>query len=443
MTNILKKSTSLLVLAATALLACCQNDEEGISQQESAVSAAKEWLEKNDPGLEALQYAEAVSWENAVVLDNDGEQAIEVPLELIPGTSANVTGDTGYKTHIRLLLIRNPDAGYKIFDIVYSTKDASFDNDDKAFNILDIGSSYSGYITIQKSDNSIAYSGKYEEGKFSGLHNYISQRSSTSRLVCSYYVTVGPYTTCSNWVWYPDYASVPGGNTLPPGYMPGISGPLILAIPILDPCKAAVGASMFASNPGFVAARAAVAAAGANGYEHSITLGTPNSAGTWSSSPIQTNANPYGVAVNDKLPGAMAAIHNHPHNTALSTGDIYAAVTLNTKVPTFTTSFIVTAGQTYAIVVTDLAKAQNFVKEHPADLSPNYPPEFPDDIFDQIDYITSQIGGSIDSKTAAISSVLDKYDAGITLMKQESDGKFSRFKIEKNQDGSYVPVPCK
>lgn len=444
MNSKLRKSISFLAVGTAIFFACCQNDETGASEKESAVLKAREWLENSNPSLEALKYTQSISWDNAIVLDKEGEQAVEVPLRLTENTLTNVVEDTRYKTYMRLLLIKDTD-GYKIFNIAYTTKDASFNNNDKAFNILNTGSDYSGYITIQKSDNSVAYSGKFANGEFTGLHNYSQEQGTTNRLVCTYYVTVGPYTTCSNWVWYPDYTSVPGGN-LPPGYMPGISGPLWpngFPYPPVDPCTAAVKASGVAANAGFTSAAAAVAAAGAaDGNEHSITLGTPGASGAYTNSAIRTNGNPNGVSVNESLAGAFAAIHNHPNNTALSSGDVYAAVTLATKNSAFTTSFILTGGETYAIVVTNLANAQAFVKQYPPDLSPNYPPEFPDAIFNQINNITSEIGNSIDSKTAAIASVLDQNNAGITLMKLGPDGKFTRVKIQKNPNGTYSYVPC-
>ncbi|CAA9197210.1 hypothetical protein FLA105534_01520 [Flavobacterium bizetiae] len=445
MKKTIRKSITFLTLGTAVFFACCQNDEIGKLEQDSAVSDAREWLESNPTSLEALKYAKTISWENAIILNNNGEQAIEVPLKLAEGATANVVQDEDFKTYMRLLLIKNADSSYKVFDIVYTTKDNAFNNEDKTFNILTLGSKFSGYITIQKNDNSIAYSAEFDNGEFSGLHNYSVEPSTTNRLVCTYYVTVGPYTTCSNWVWYPDYTSLPGGN-LPPGYMPGITGPLWpngYPYPPIDPCAAAVKASGVAANAGFASARDAIAAAGAaDGNEHSITLGTPGASGTYTNSAIRTNGNPNGVSVNESLAGAFAAIHNHPNNTALSSGDIYAAVTLNTKNTAFSTSFIITGGETYAIVVNNLAQAQAFVKQFPPDLSPNYPPEFPDAIFNPIFNITSEIGNSIDSKTAAIGSVLDQNNAGITLMKLGPDGKFTRIKIQKNPNGTYSYVPC-
>lgn len=119
-------------------------------------------------------------------------------------------------------------------------------------------------------------------------------------------------------------------------------------------------------------------------------------------------------------------------------GDIYTAVTLATKVDNFNVSIILTGGETYAIYVTNLALAQSFVSEYPPDLSPNYPPEFPTFIFDQIDLVKSKIGNSNESRTAAISSILDKYNSGITLLKLDSSGNFNRVKIQETTmpDGS-------
>ncbi|WP_264537696.1 hypothetical protein [Flavobacterium sp. N1736] len=422
----------------------CENESPATNEiisKDKTISKAKEWLENNKPNLEALEYTQTVDWNNAVLLNNGGEEAVEVPIVLKNNISTNVIEDQDYKTCMSLLFIKNVAGVYNVFNIVYTTKNELLNNNDKSFNILNIGSEYSGYITIQKSDNNIAFSGKYENGEFSGFHNYSPKISTTSKLVCTYYVTVGNYSTCSNWVWYPDNTT--SGGNLPPGYMPGISGPLYPnGLPPVDPCIAALRTNGIVTNQGFINARAAVVAASADGHEHSITLGGTASSSSPYTQSVMNNGGTNGVAVNESLQGAFAAIHNHPNNSALSSGDIYAAVTLNTKNAAFTTSFIITGGQTYAIVVNNLPNAKNFVNNYPPDLSPNYPPEFPNVIFDQIDFINSQIGNSIDSKTASISSVLDKYNAGITLMKLESNGKFNRIKIVKNADGSYSSVPC-
>ena len=105
-----------------------------------------------------------------------------------------------------------------------------------------------------------------------------------------------------------------------------------------------------------------------------------------------------------------------------------------------------TAGETYAIVITDLKAAQAFIAAYPADLSPNYPPEFPQVIFDQIQEIKTTFGESNEARTTAMALILDKNNAGITLMKQDSSGEFKPFKTKEttNSDGSktFSSVPC-
>ena len=442
MNHKVSRSISLLSLSSAIIFAGCQKDEIGILNQDSAVISAKEWLETNKPDLEALEYTQTIDWNNAILLNNDGEQAVEVPLILENNASTNVVNDSEYKTHMRLLLIKDINNSYKAYNIVYTTKGTYFDNNDKSFNILDIGSAYSGFITIQNSNDKIVYSGKYENGTLLGLHNFDEGQNITNRLVCSYYVTVGPYTTCSNWVWYPDY----GPGDLPYGYMPGISGPIVIHIPPvkLDPCNAAKTVTGISGNTSFINAKAAVIQAGADGNEHSITLGKGSTA-AFTQAPMN-NGGTNGVNVNQNLPGAFAAIHNHPNETPLSSGDIYVAVTLNTKNSNFTTSFITTAGETYAIVITDLTAAQSFVAAFPPVITTQYPPEFPDSIFNEIADIRFRLGESNESRTAAISLVLDNHNSGITLMKQDSSGNFNRVKIQEATlaDGSkrYTLIPC-
>lgn len=105
-----------------------------------------------------------------------------------------------------------------------------------------------------------------------------------------------------------------------------------------------------------------------------------------------------------------------------------------------------TNGETYAIVVTNLALAQAFVKTFPADQLPNQSPEFHDTIFNQILDVRPQMGESTEGRTRGIAFVLDNNNAGITLMKQDDSGVFNPIKIEEqiNADNSktYNSIPC-
>lgn len=225
-----------------------------------------------------------------------------------------------------------------------------------------------------------------------------------------------------------DYNSGGGGST-PPN----------------DPCSTGTTTTTISQNSQYTTASTSIATASVDGKEHSITLGKDTD-GQMTQSPMN-NGGMNSVAVNTSWPGAFAAIHNHITDTPPSTGDIYAAITLNETSSDFTTSFINVPDGSYSIVVNNLGLAQAFVSEYPADISSGYSPEFPMKIFDEIDIIQAyHTGSSAEGKMQAVSFVLDKYNSGITILKQDSDGNFKPFKIEEtiNSDGSktYTLIPC-
>ncbi|KLT70628.1 hypothetical protein AB674_05720 [Flavobacterium sp. ABG] len=222
-----------------------------------------------------------------------------------------------------------------------------------------------------------------------------------------------------------------GGNSNPQHYSP-------------DPCETAKQTNSDAKSNAFKTALAKILAASADGKEHSITLGR-STYNEISQAPMN-NGGTNDVKINATYPGAFASIHNHPNKTPLSAWDIYATITLHEKSPFFNTSFIATDGEVYAIVVNDLEAAKAFVKAYPADISPIYPPEFPDVIFNQMLDMRSYTGQSNQGKTTAIAFILDKNNAGITLMKQDESGDFNPVKIQEttqtNGSKKYTAIPC-
>jgi hypothetical protein len=210
-----------------------------------------------------------------------------------------------------------------------------------------------------------------------------------------------------------------------------------------NPCDAAKSTTIDSKNSNYASAKSNILGADPT-IEHSITLGK-DANGNITQAPMN-NGETNIVKVNETWAGAFATLHNHTNNTPLSTGDIYNAVTLNNKNSNFTTSFVLIDGETYAIVVTNLVEANAFVKAYPADENPPYPPEFPDAIFYQIDDMKDYMGYSIEGRTTAISTILDQYSSGITLMKQDSNGEFYPLKakttILPNGSKSYILTPC-
>ncbi|MDX6190501.1 hypothetical protein SGQ83_14155 [Flavobacterium sp. Fl-318] len=224
-----------------------------------------------------------------------------------------------------------------------------------------------------------------------------------------------------------------GGNSNPPQNNTG-----------LDPCETAAQATLDAKSTTFTAAKAAIIAASSDGKEHSITLGR-STYNEISQAPMN-NGGQYNVVTNTTWPGAFAVLHNHPNNTKPSAGDIYASVTLNEKSVFFNTSFVLTGGEVYAIVVTDLAAAQAFVKAYPAYINPPNTPEFPDSLFYEMEALRPAMGYSQNGLAIAMAYVLDQHNSGITLFKQDSTGDFQPIKIKQitqpNGNKAYTTVPC-
>jgi hypothetical protein len=456
MMNKLKVTISLFIFLFSM---SCQTEEVQIDDTSSLVASAKKWLEINKPKLQALDYTETIDWENAIVTDGNTGKIVEVPLILVPNTVTNIGEDSSYKTYMRLLFLENKDKTYDVQSLIITTKDLAFDNANKEFHINKFNPDYSGYLTLQNSENKILYSGKYEKGKKIRTPRRTNE---TSKWVCSYIITVGTYSTCK-WDWVmdaddPEWLLAQWGWT---NYDPNMGGggggdpwntdpwnPDPEPDPSwenVDPCTKATMMTNSIIGSEYRSAVSKIIAASSDGLEHSITLGKGERLWEVIESPMNTGGT-NNVKVNTSLLGAYATIHNHTTVSPLSSGDIYASVTLNTLCGGLETSFIVVPdGSTYAIMVTDLTAAQNFVATYPADLVPGYNAEFPDFIFDQIEDLKPYMGYNVEDRTRAMAFVLDKYNAGIKLMKQDSAGTFNTIYSEQTINNgviTYKQKPC-
>jgi hypothetical protein len=211
-----------------------------------------------------------------------------------------------------------------------------------------------------------------------------------------------------------------------------------------DPCSAGKTTTVIAKDSNYTSAINSIMTASADGNEHGITLGK-DAYGNITKAPMKDGGTS-SVPVNTTWPGAFAALHNHPTETTIS-GDIYTAVTLNAQNDNFTSSFIVFPdGSTYSIVVTDLAAAKAFVANYPADQLPNANKEFPDSIFYEIEDLKPYMGYSMEDKITAMGFVLNKHNAGITLLKQDIFGTFNPLMTNEitQPDGTktYSPKNC-
>lgn len=106
----LKRIAKGLLFCWLMTLYSCENDSSvtnDLISKDKTIVNTREYFKNNKPNLEALEYTKTVDWDNAILLNNDGEQAIEVPLILFDNTSTNVVEDQDYKTYMRLLFIKN------------------------------------------------------------------------------------------------------------------------------------------------------------------------------------------------------------------------------------------------------------------------------------------------------------------------------------------------
>ena len=220
-----------------------------------------------------------------------------------------------------------------------------------------------------------------------------------------------------------------------------------------DPCSQAQSfvsnINVFSQNPTYSTAKNNVLASGATDQkEHGVTFGK-NSNGEITVSPLSTG-NSYNAPVNTNWQGAFADLHNHPDNLPPSSADMYGLISININKSDYSTRMVVTVdGTVYALVVIDPTKATSFVNQYPKQQIANYPPDFPDPIFTdftdiKFDLVTKGLSAKV-ADEMALAFVLDKYNSGVALLKQDANGNFHRLKTEQtssNGASNYIASNC-
>lgn len=212
-----------------------------------------------------------------------------------------------------------------------------------------------------------------------------------------------------------------------------------------DPCKKAKNAAQKATSVakinGYKEGLSKVnVAAAADGKEHSVALNEDASGNIISPTTVsnggETNTS---TPINDNT---YATLHNHTNGSPPSVGDIYGLIKGNSQHSKFTTKFVTLGdnGPVYALVITDPVAANEFLNAYP----PDNENSFPEDLNDEWSNIFNAYGYSQEIATAYI---LDKYVKGVALLKQNTDGSFSRLgatKTDNNEgkDPEYVQIKC-
>lgn len=233
-------------------------------------------------------------------------------------------------------------------------------------------------------------------------------------------------------------------DCIPPFY--GGSMPRNPINPPTDPCEKAKSgvakANEIAKNQKFNNAKNNILKAyndqktnNGKGEENGVAFGSNTKNGALEATEVQyigenggSLSNPYAYPIAD--------MHNHTGYTPPSAGDVYRLMKFHLQHDSFRTRYAVTPdGTMYALVVTDTEALKQFLQKYPPhQVDPNISPNFPKKILDEI----VEIELKTNSEAAALSYILEEYNAGISLAQTDSNGRIRKINTTKtsNANGS-------
>ena len=178
--------------------------------------------------------------------------------------------------------------------------------------------------------------------------------------------------------------------------------------------------------------------------EHSVTFGK-DATGNITASPMTTGGTTSGT-VNTSWPNAFADVHNHPSNSEPSEGDLNMIIGLSRSRPGWNTRIVHNKnGEVYALVVVDTAAAWRF-RSTSFTTNPVYGPVLNKEIRDTIQEVSIYFQGQgetrLYSNERALAYMLDKYNAGVILLKKEG-ATFRRLRTSTgSQNNTYISNDC-
>ena len=132
-------------------------------------------------------------------------------------------------------------------------------------------------------------------------------------------------------------------------------------------------------------------------------------------------------------------MHNHTNNACPGSGDVYGLIDISKKAPGYLGRFVLTAdGKFYALAIIDSAKAFYFNKRYPRQ-SPatiDGQPAFPELLVDEFRSLKYEFNCTEEMSVALL---LQKYETGIALFRQTSNGVFRQL-ITVNDGSDSKPV---
>ncbi|MFM2393163.1 MAG: hypothetical protein RLZZ546_1145 [Bacteroidota bacterium] len=216
-------------------------------------------------------------------------------------------------------------------------------------------------------------------------------------------------------------------NSVPP---PSSGNPSDYTNPIKDPCaqaaKNVAEANTLSQDKNFIDAVKEIQTASADdGNEHSISFGRTRD-NEIIKSEIKTDGKSGQTSVYTGLENYYADIHNHPNNAKPSTRDLYGLVRTRQNYENYNTRFVLMAnGEIFALTITDYSKASNFIAKYPETKDANgfydFPANLRDEMYNIRDALVLQDFEDLDANCFALADILNKYDAGIALLKYENN----------------------
>jgi len=172
-----------------------------------------------------------------------------------------------------------------------------------------------------------------------------------------------------------------------------------------------------------------------DGKEHGISFGK-DAAGKLIASAITAGTTNSGTI--PTVMNAFADLHNHPNHLPPDAGDFYGLADINKNDSNYRTRFVTTVnGSLYALLITNTAALQSFREKYPQQ-QPAYsggPPGFAAAIVDEAREIKYLHHGTDDM---VLTFILEKYNTGICLLKQNSSGHFTRLIATISKEGDHM-----
>jgi hypothetical protein len=463
------------LLIGLALFFSCnkESQKERITEAEEnsfSIEEAQSWFinhsaQQSNSGLSRASSQKISSfypqWNKAKTTSDKNYEIVECSLKFDrnPGITISMQGeDTNNNAHgiIRLLVLKNKKNGTIRSALMYIY--SSSGQDDSTITYSNRGNHFSGYIFFTDISGEFINGWQYEDGKIikKGKTITVSDNSAMKALppgdgdgmTCHTVITDwyerdcveyynGDYQ-CGPWTYmystYQEYCEPTGGGG--DGGYGGDDPPPSTQDPCTEAKALADLATNLSKNSSYITAKSNIQSAAADGNEHYVIFGK-DANGNITASPM-SNVGTTGGNINVDWPGGFADLHNHPDYVVPSPGDFYGLVDLNNSHTDWNTRFVVTPdGSVYALVVVDLAKAVAWVAQNPKNQVQGSPPDFPvligDDLAEARSYLIHIEGlDELIADEMAMSLVLDKYDTGVALLKQDSNGDFKRLRTESN-----------